>query len=178
MKEIWKDIEGYEGHYQISNLGRIKSLKRLGNDGRRLPEKILKTGNSHGYRSIVLRKDGKSCIYSVHRLVGKAFIPNPENKPCINHKDENRANNNVENLEWCTYKYNDNYGTRNARAGLGHAKRVIQYDLNGNEIRRWDSAAEASRFYGAVRTAVVAACGKIQATSCGYKWRYESEVEA
>lgn len=175
MKEIWKDIEGYEGLYQISSFGRIKSLKRLGEDGRQLPEKILKTSNSHGYRSIVLRKNGKSWTYSVHRLVGKTFVPNPENKPCINHKDENRKNNHADNLEWVTQKENANYGTRNKRSGDKHGKRVIQFDLNGKEIRRWISAAEAGRHYGRSRITIGGACRK-HGKCCGYLWRYESEV--
>lgn len=176
MKEVWKDIEGYEGMYQVSNRGRIKSLARERNIGRKTKgDSLIGLYKHNGYIITILCKNSIRHTFSVHRLVGKAFIPNPENKPCINHKDENRENNNVENLEWCTYKYNDNYGTRNARAGLKHGKRVIQYDLDGNEIRRWNTGAEACRFYGVTRCMVSSACLGITKTACGYKWRYEND---
>ena len=175
MEEIWKDIKGYENIYQISSYGRVKSLKRISDCGRHLPEKILKAGNSHGYKSVTLRKNGASKIHSVHRLVGQTFIENPCNFPCINHKDEDKTNNKVNNLEWCTQKYNANYGTRNKRFGDKHGKKVIQFDLSGNEIRRWISCAEAGRYYGRSRITIADACRK-HSKSCGYLWRYESEV--
>lgn len=175
MEEIWKDIEGFEGYYQVSNLGRVKSLKRVNDEGRHLPEMILKLGIHNGYRNVVLCRNSITKTFSVHRLVGKAFVPNPENKPCINHKDENRKNNHVDNLEWVTQKENANYGTRNKRSGDKHGKRVIQFDLNGKEIRRWISAAEAGRHYGKSRITIGDACRK-HGKCCGYLWRYESEV--
>lgn len=107
-KEIWKDIQGYEGLYQVSNLGNVKNkiqpyLKQ---------EKIYKKfSNSNGYLFVGLRKDKKRKFKYIHRLVAEAFIPNPNNLPQINHKDENKQNNCVNNLEWCTNKYNQNYGT-------------------------------------------------------------------
>jgi hypothetical protein len=116
MEEIWRDIEGYEGLYQVSNLGRVKSLYRvtISNSGRRYTcqEMILRQGvSTRNYRNVVLRKNCSSKTYSVHQLVARAFIPNPDNLPMINHKDENPSNNCVDNLEWCTAKYNSNYGT-------------------------------------------------------------------
>ena len=114
--EIWKDIEGYEGLYQVSNTGKVKSFR--GNK-----EKILKaTVMPHNYRRVQLSKDGKNRGFFVHRLVAKAFIPNPDNLPIINHKDEDPSNNNMENLEWCTYKYNSNYGTSKQRISRGNRK--------------------------------------------------------
>ena len=112
MQEIWKDVKGYEGLYQVSNLGQVK---RLGND-RQMREKTLK-GNKvkSGYMQVVLCKKGKSKPLYVHRLVAIAFIPNPNNHKEINHIDEIKTNNNFENLEWCNHKYNCNYGTRNIR---------------------------------------------------------------
>ena len=121
MEEIWKDIEGYEGKYQVSDKRRVKSL---GNNKKRV-EKILKPRISNkGYYSVVLYKNGNRCIHSIHRLVAQTFIKNPENYPIVNHKDENPINNCAENLEWCTQKYNCNYGTRNEKISLSNSKPV------------------------------------------------------
>ena len=113
-QEIWKDIEGYEGFYKVSSFGNVKSLYRVlprkngGNYAVR--EKLLKLSvDGDGYYRVALRKDGISKYCSIHRLVANAFIPNPKNLPCINHKDEVKTNNNVCNLEWCTYSYNNTY---------------------------------------------------------------------
>lgn len=120
MKEVWKDIKDYEGLYQVSNLGRVKSLPRK----RVTPtkgtyysvEKILKPGiTDRGYQQVALCKDSKLKRCLIHRLVAQTFIPNSNNYPEVNHKDENKVNNVVENLEWCTSKYNANYGTRKER---------------------------------------------------------------
>lgn len=110
-KRIWRDIEGFEGLYQVSNTGQIRSL-RFGKT------KILKVmADNRGYKSLSLYKNGKGKTYRVHRLVAQAFIPNPNNLPEVNHKDENKANNHVSNLEWISHKDNVNYGTRNKRTG-------------------------------------------------------------
>ena len=109
-KEIWKDIQGYEGMYQVSSHGRVRSFKwnRC---------KILKTRkDKKGYIVVTLTKHSKNYVPKVHRLVAIAFIPNPNNLPQVNHKDEDKSNNNIDNLEWCTNEYNRNYGTRNERA--------------------------------------------------------------
>ena len=104
--EIWKDIDGYKGLYQVSNLGRVKSLHHN-------KEKILKGSyTKEGYHLISLSKEGTQKRYLVHRLVATAFIPNLYKLECVNHKDENPRNNNVDNLEWCTKAYNNCYGTR------------------------------------------------------------------
>ena len=108
MEEIWKDIEGYEGLYQISNLGRVWSVRK---------EIYRKPTIVSGYYGVSLTKDGQFDIFTIHRLVAKAFIPNPLNLPQVNHKDENKLNNRVDNLEWCTAKYNSNYGSRNSKIG-------------------------------------------------------------
>lgn len=106
--EEWKDIKGYENKYQISNLGRVKALdyRRTGK------EQIISIKNNKGYSEVALWKDSKRKMFMVHRLVAQAFIPNPNNLPQVNHKDENKTNNIVENLEWCTQSYNNSYGTR------------------------------------------------------------------
>ena len=122
-KEIWKDIQGYEGIYQVSSHGRVRSLDRIvvrpnGNGDYFAKGKIIYVVlTKHGYNEVHLHKDNKTKIYKVHRLVAQAFIKNPNNLPCVNHIDENKTNNNVNNLEWCTYKYNNNYGTKKNRQG-------------------------------------------------------------
>ena len=114
--EEWKDIKGYEGIYQISNKGRVKSLNRIDSRGRKRNEKILSpTPINGGYLHLNLYKNGKKKPYLIHRLVAEAFLPNPDNLPVVNHKDENKLNNNVENLEWCSVEYNNKYGTRQER---------------------------------------------------------------
>ena len=108
MNEEWKPVENYEDLYWVSNLGNVKNKRK---------DKKLSI-NLDGYYVVNLSKNGKSKIFTVHRLVAQAFIPNPDNLPQVNHKDENKLNNNVDNLEWCNSNYNHNYGTRNKRAGL------------------------------------------------------------
>ena len=116
MEEIWKDIEGYKGMYMVSSLGRVKTLI-----GRYKNVTILKESiKNNGYCSITLYKNKKPHHYWVHRLVAQAFIPNPNNYPVVNHKDENPKNNCVENLEWCTQEYNINYGNGNIKRSLSH----------------------------------------------------------
>lgn len=115
MIETWKNVKGYEGMYQVSNLGRVKSLSRSIYDSRGYTVyrkgKIKKPSfDKNGYPQIGLCKNGTVVTRKIHRLVAEAFIPNPENKPEINHKDEDKANNCVDNLEWMTEKENVNYG--------------------------------------------------------------------
>lgn len=115
--EIWKDIIGYEGLYQISNLGSVKSLERYraykNGKPRHMKSKKLIPGRSKcGYYTVVLYKEGKRKTHTIHRLVAKAFIPNPNNYPYVNHIDENKTNNHISNLEWCTASYNSRHGTR------------------------------------------------------------------
>lgn len=117
MDEVWVDVTGYEGLYQVSNLGRVKSFGATSRQGWQLKERILKqTVEPKGYAKVGIRKDGKLKTVRVHRLVAEAFIPNPYEFPEVNHKDENKANNRVENLEWCSSKYNCRYGTKAKRA--------------------------------------------------------------
>lgn len=114
MKEIWRDIEGYEELYQISSLGRVKSLGNGGSNNSK--ERIIKAlVVSSGYLAVGLSKDGKQKQYLIHRLAANAFIPNPDNLPQVNHRDEDKTNNRVDNLEFCSAKYNSNYGTHNKR---------------------------------------------------------------
>ena len=113
MKEEWRDIKGYEGRYQVSNLGRVKSLNYRHTN----KEKILSnTTNTKDYLTVSLYKNGKIKTYYIHKLVAAHFIPNPDNYKEVNHKDENKSNNCVSNLEWCSREYNQNYGTKTQRA--------------------------------------------------------------
>ena len=113
MKEEWRDVKDYEGIYQVSNMGKVRSLDRLDARGYRRKGKIMKlTANINGYQEIKLSNNNIEKSYKVHRLVAIAFILNPNNLPEVNHKDENKHNNKTENLEFCTRTYNVNYGTR------------------------------------------------------------------
>lgn len=141
MKEEWRDIEGYEGLYMVSNFGRVVSFQGCN-------PRIMKLGMTRkGYQCVGLQKENqhKTCV--VHRLVAKAFIPNPDNLPQVNHKDECKTNNRVDNLEWCTDKYNHNYGTYIERQRNSSPRNtpVLMFDLNGNFEKEFISAREAAR---------------------------------
>lgn len=177
--EIWKDIREYEGLYQVSNLGRVKSLKKEVIRGNHVlpkiyPESLLKPSDNRGYLQVKLCKDKKRKAYSVHRLVAIAFIPNPNNYPMVNHKDENPSNNKLENLEWCTNEYNLNYGTRNKRIASKNSIPVFQYDLNGNLINKWESLKSTRK--GRFTPSLIKKCcnGEIKEYN-GYVWRYKYE---
>lgn len=150
MQEIWKDITDYEELYQVSNLGRVKTLKReiirskpyLSK--RIAPEKIIYIKPLNDYLGVTLYKDGKRKSFLVHRLVAKAFIPNPNNLPQVNHKDENKYNNCVSNLEWCTNDYNLNYGTGRERFLSLIMKPVCKFSLDGVFLEKYSSQTEAA----------------------------------
>lgn len=176
--EIWKDIKGYEGLYQISNTGKVKSLTRYINSksGRKLliKEKIRKTTTTTaGYEYTVLANKGKNKTLLIHRLVAEAFIPNPNNYACVNHIDENKSNNNVSNLEWCNYEYNNTYKNIHLRRNLDNvARKVIQYDLDMNEIKRWNTVTDASNEFNAKAANIIKCCKGERNHCCGFKWRY------
>ena len=161
--EEWRDIKGYEGRYQVSSFGRIKSLIRGG--------KILSTRiNEHGYEKISLNNNyGTRKTFSVHRLVAEAFIDNPNNYPQVNHKDENKTNNIVENLEWCTGKYNSNYGTGKIRSGIKQGKKIICIDTG----QEFDRIREAARVYGICHNNIVECLKGKRKTAGAYKWKYK-----
>lgn len=182
MKEIWKDVENYEGFYQVSNLGRVRSVDRYVNgnhitcDFQFVKGKMLKLrNNKFGYPVVMLRKNRAFKTVLVHRLVAKAFIPNPNNLPYINHKDENPANTVATNLEWCTPIYNLKYSDVFEKIRPSKIRKVIQFDMEMNEIKRWDSLKAAAASIGRAQQNISRCCrGKCY--SCGgFKWKYEDE---
>lgn len=175
MQEIWKDIKDYEGLYQISNLGRVKSLMgwNFGKNDYEKREKVLKPSKGE-YEKVVLFKNGKNKTYAVHRLVAKTFIPNLDNKPQVNHKDENKQNNCVDNLEWCTHKENMNYGTKQDRESRIKTKyNVLQYDLNDNLIKVWFNLREITLNTNYKKSNIMSCCNHKSKTAYGYKWKYK-----
>lgn len=180
-KEVWKDVKGYEGNYQVSNHGRIRSLDRISFSGRKLKGRNLKQKVNKGYHRIGLYKDGKQKWKTVSRLVGKAFVPNPYNKPEINHIDEVKSNNRADNLEWVTAKENANHGTRNERvlsslaSGEGNIKPVVMIDKNtGEPLETFESISEAYRKFGVAPGGNISqVCKGVSKTTLGYKWAYE-----
>lgn len=167
MMEEWKGIDKYDGLYQVSNYGRVKSLK-FGK------ERIMKLINHlDGYLAVGLYKNGKQKWYLVHRLVAQAFIPNPSKLPMINHKDENPLNNNVDNLEWCNAKYNLNYNEGQKRKAMKRSKTIYQYTLNGEFVREWLSATEVQRQTGYNQGHICQCCNGKYKTANGFIWRYK-----
>ena len=172
MQEIWKDIRGYEGIYQISNLGNVKSL----NYNRTKKSKILKQcTDKRGYLKVGLSKHNKYGVFSVHRLVAKEFIPNPYNFPQVNHKDEDKQNNSVENLEWCNNQYNVNYGTRKERISEKRGRRILQFNLSGEFIREWNGTCKASRELKINEGNIWECCNKRRKTAGKYFWKYKED---
>ena len=197
MKEIWRDIKGYEGLYQVSNYGNVRSM----NYSRTKRVKELKLNKTNGYLRVILRKDKQSTSRAVHRLVAEAFIPNINDLPEVNHKDECKTNNNVDNLEWCTRVYNINYGTANKRraetrikngtvwknhftpftnkeicARGGRAKnkkkKIIQCNLDGTLVREWESAKDTEAF-GFDSATVTKCCKEKRKTHKSFIWKYK-----
>lgn len=180
INEIWKDILGFEGLYQVSNYGRVKSLERSDAIGRKRKERILKPQlNNNGYYLVPLWKQSIGKAYQVHRLVWSAFNgPIPEGYE-INHLDESPVNNALSNLSLVTHKKNVNYGTRNERAGKvlknrkDLSKSVMQYDLQDNFVKEYASTHQAERETGFAQQNICACCkGKLKQVY-GYKWKYK-----
>ena len=178
--EIWKPVVGYEGMYEVSSYGRVKSFKPRSN-GKILKGKIDKGG----YLLVILCKDKKQTTYKVHRLVAEHFIPNPQNKPCIDHINTVRTDNRVENLRWATYKENGNNPltkTKQRRMlkgkyGKEHpaSKPIIQYDKDGNFIKEWDSITEAAKELGVNGGNITLVCQEklYHKTAYGFIWKYK-----
>lgn len=165
IKEKWKDVKNYEGLYQISNLGEIKSYYK--------GCKVLKINiTACGYCYITLYKNKKPKRFPIHRLVAQAFIKNPNNYLFINHKDENKLNNNVNNLEWCSHKYNCNYGSRNYRCALHNWKRVQRYNRQNELIGEFPSLKEAEKITGVKYQLISRVCRGKRKTAGGSIWKY------
>lgn len=168
--EYWTAVVGFEGLYEVSSFGRIRSIGQgIGckpNGGILTPR-----FNNDGYLQIHLRKNGKDYSLKIHRIVAQAFIPNPHNLPCVNHKDEDKTNNSVENLEWCDRSYNVNYGSRNSKVAIKLRKRVHQFE--GDElVGIYDSASLAAKFLGLNGNTIKRTCQGHQKTYKGYRWTY------
>ena len=176
MEEVWKSVPGYEGIYEVSNQGRVKSLVRETNNQYGKEEIILSPGWVHhkenGYLFVRLCKDGVKKRFLLHRLVAEVFIPNPDNLPQVNHKDENPNNNCIENLEWCDVAYNINYGGRNEKVKTKISIPVFQYTKGGEFVKRYDSAVQAEKETG-ISSQNISRCraGKLPSAG-GFIWKY------
>ena len=157
MQELWRDINGYEGLYQISNFGNVKSVERVvkrGTNFKPVCERVLKTGDKDGYKYVILSKNGKTKTGWVHRLVAQAFIPNPDKLLCINHKDENPI-----------------------KAAVSKRKSVLQYTKDGKFIREWSHAREAAEALGLSKRAIYECCVGRSKTSGGYIWKRKENMK-
>lgn len=178
--EEWKDIATYEGRYQISNIGRIKCIGRyrIGNSistkKRFYKEKILICGESiHGYYLANLHKDSKVEVFGVHRLVALHFIPNPLYKKEVNHKNGNKLDNRVENLEFVTPSENSQHAYDTGLKTMDKfKKKVLMLSLDNKPLKKFDSQTEASRITGVVRTNIGKCCRGTRNTAGGYKWKF------
>lgn len=184
MDEIWKDIEGFEGLYQVSNLGRVKSLERynIGIKNKSINERYLKQSpDGNGYLMVWLYKGTKRKTMKVHRLVAEAFIPNPKQKPQIDHINAIRQDNRVENLRWCTEKENSNNPITARRNGESHFStksscsiRVGQYTLEGELIKEWGCINDVERELNISHAHIIGCCKgyKYKKSAGGFIWRY------
>ena len=174
MEEIWKDIKGYEGLYQASSLGRIRSLDRIvpyKNGKRFYMGKILSPhDNTKGYLYLNLSKNNSVQRFYVHKLVAETFLNNHLGLTEVNHKDECKYNNAIENLEFCTHKYNCQYGNRNIRTKEICSIPILQYDLNGNFLKEYSSGAEAERITGILNTSINQCLQGKQYHAGGFYW--------
>ncbi len=193
MEEQWKDVAGYDGYYQVSSCGRIKSVERYVQDRfgikapYRIPEKILKPKHKRGgYLQVNLSMHGRAHPYSIHRMVAEAFIPNPDHLPTVNHKNEDKTDNRVENLEWCSQAYNNEYGTRTERSQMNQKQRrnVRMLSLDGEILRIFPTCFSAARYITgepkgkSLRVRVTdnnirRACRLQRHKAYGYRWEFD-----
>lgn len=182
-QEIWKDIEGYEGIYQVSSMGRIRALDRIkpNSFGQIAKGHIMAfCDNGNGYVWVSLWKNGKGRMRYVHRLVANAFLKNDKKLPQVNHKNEDKKDNRVENLEYCDAKYNCNYGNRkinakNAFVKNGTNRAIDIYDINGNFIKTCQLSNDACVEFGVNRRGMYLMCNGITKSSKGYRFAFHGE---
>ena len=176
--EVWLPIKGYEGYYEVSSLGRVRSLPRvvtLSNGVKRpTPGKVLKqSAYGRGYKAVGLTKNNVPDKRSVHRLVAEAFVPNDEGLPEVNHIDEDKHNNRADNLEWCDRRYNNAYGTTKMRAAASSGKPVLQKSLDdGHIINAWATEGLAAAFTGATQSGISMCCRGESKSSGGFAWEW------
>lgn len=178
-KEAWKDIEGYEGYYQVSTQGNVRSVDRTvhyvdGRTARYKGKKVAINPRNNGYLKVNLYRDHTMKNISVHRLVAEAFVPNPNNYPCVNHKDESKTNNRVDNLEWCTYKYNSNYGDAIERSAQKQRIPVKGTNVKTGKTIYLKSMTEGEK-HGFNQRGISATCLGEQETHYGYTWEKINE---
>ena len=167
-EEIWRPIQGFENSYLVSNLGNIWSLRC---------KRILRVRKStRGYGQVNLSKQGRMTTHRVHRLVATHFIPNPLNLPEVNHLNENKLDNRVENLEWCDRSHNVNYGGRTEKQKIKVSIPVVQMSLDGNQIAVFPSGIQAARELNLSASSISECCRGKRKTLGGYKWKYKQEV--
>ena len=167
MEESWCPVKNYENLYDVSDQGRVKSIG-YGDD------RILRPGrNGRGYLKVGLYKNGERKCYDIHRIVAQAFIPNPQNLPEVNHKDENKTNNSVQNLEWCSSKYNANFGTRTQRISIKLSKPVLQYTKSGKLVREWKSTHDVERNLGYFHNSISNCCNGKLKYAYNFIWKFK-----
>ena len=164
--EEWRPIKGYEGLYEVSNFGRVKSLCA----GRWKSTMLRKPQlTKNGYKAVMLRKSGNVQLITIHRIVATAFLDNPDGLREVNHKDEDKTNNHVDNLEWCTRKYNQNY---NEHYKI-YYKPVIQLTKDGTEVGRYESLKAAQEATGVLSSYISGALRGRQRTAGGFRWQFQ-----
>lgn len=181
MNEVWKDVLGYEGLYQVSNLGQVRSLERYRKNHvgvAKVQGKILRQSiKNSGYAKVALCKDGKVKTFTIHRMVAQAFVENVDGKTTVNHINGNKLDNRAENLEWTTYAENNMHAIDTGLNKMGvmnnkSSRPVAQYDLDMNLIKVYPSIKEAERQTGVINQKIIPCCkGKFR-TGGGFIWKY------
>lgn len=184
-REFWINIDNYitqnktylfrKGCYQISNLGNVRSFSGNGRgELNETPKLLTNFVDIYGYSKVILRDiNGKQVNCRTHRLVAYAFVPNPQNYDQVNHINEDKLDNRVENLEWCDSKYNNNHGTHTERMAKGLSKTIVQYDKKGNIIREWQGANEVMKQLGFRQGNITECCQGKRKSANGFIWRYK-----